>query len=849
MVDFKKLLREKPKIKETDPLEIFRRLDKKSGKEYLRPHQEKILSQWNENFLSRKDTLIKLHTGQGKTLVGLLTLQASINAGVGPAIYLCPNKYLVRQTTEEAKSFGIPFVEFSESGSSPPIEFLHSEAILITTCSKLFNGKSVFGVVGSDREPIRLGSIVIDDAHKCLDIIRDSFSIEIFKKQQDHTHPVYQKLWDLFEPALMRQSAGTCIDIKENYDAHMMVPFWIWNNSIGDVLKILQKYKNDGNLRFVWNLVKNKLDYSTCIFSGKKLEISPRLIPIDMIPSFFNAQRRIFLSATLTEDAFLVRDLGMDAASVNEPLALEDVKFSGERMILIPTLLNPYLDRNEIIEWASRYSEKHGEFGVVSLVPSGYHAEDWKSEGGIITNVRNLEKTITDLKDSIKNETARHVTVLVNAYDGVDLPDSTCRILCLDSMPAYASLHDRYAQDVRPNSYVIRRQIAQRIEQGIGRGIRGPSDWCVVIATGNKLTSFLSETAKTEFLSSETKEQIGIARTLAEAMNREEGHSLKIIEELVDQCINRNEDWKEFYHEKMEGITKNHNNENFLSIATLERRAELFFQNRQYPKAVDTVQKIVEMVNEDSEWYFQLMATYLYPIDKTDSMDRQVKAFTMNNRLSRPEEGITYSKLTNASVSRENSIIEWVSHQKSKTDLILNVSAILDDVSFGVPADSFEHGIEQLGKILGFASHRPEKVSGRGPDNLWNIEGKQYWLISCKNMVINDFISKTEVGQLSSDIGWFSKEYSGCVAKPLLIHPSFTLNSDAFLDTQSYVITPQKLNILKQNVTTFYRSLANIPQDELSTNIVTQNLAKTHLDIFNINKDYFEHVQRMKNSH
>ena len=96
------------------------------------------------------------------------------------------------------------------------------------------------------------------------------------------------------------------------------------------------------------------------------------------------------------------------------------------------------------------------------------------------------------------------------------------------------------------------------------------------------------------------------------------------------------------------------------------------------------------------------MATYLYPINTADSMDRQVKAFTKNNRLSRPEEGIIYSKLTNASVSRENLIIEWINQQKSKPDLILNVSAILDAVSFGAPSDSFENGIEQLGTILGF---------------------------------------------------------------------------------------------------------------------------------------------------
>ena len=511
-------------------------------------------------------------------------------------------------------------------------------------------------------------------------------------------------------------------------------------------------------------------------------------------------------------------------------------------MILIPALVNPNLAREKIIEWASRYSEKHGDFGVVSLVPSRYHAKDWESSGGVITNVKNLEKSITNLKELIKNKTARHVTVLVNAYDGVDLPDSTCRILCLDSIPTHASLHDKYVQEVRPDSYVIRRQIAQRIEQGMGRGIRGPSDWCVVVATGNKLTSFLSETAKSEFLSNETKEQIGIAKELAGEMKGEEGNSLTIIENLIDQCIGRNENWKEFYHKKMEGIIKNHHNENFLSISTLEQEAELFFQNRQYPKAVKTIQKIVDMANENSGWYFQLMATYLYPINKSDSMDRQVKAFNTNSRLSRPEVGITYSKLTNASVGREKSIIKWVNQQESGTGLIIKVTTILDKVSFNTLSESFEDGIEQLGIILGFASQRPEKVSGNGPDNLWNVGGKQYWLISCKNMVTRDFISKAEVGQLSTDIAWFSKEYPDCEARPLLIHPSATLNHDAFLDAASYVITPQKLYILKQRVKTFYNSLANIPKDDLSINIVSQKLAETHLDMFNISQDYFECV-------
>ena len=843
MIDFKELLGEKLIVKETNPLKIFNRLDKASGKEYLRPHQETILTKWNDSYSNNKDTIVKLHTGQGKTLVGLLMLQSCMNAGLGPAVYLCPNKYLISQTIKEANSFGIPIVEFLESGA-PPLAFSNSEAILITTCNKLFNGKSVFGVTGSNRDVIKLGSIVMDDAHKCLDIIRDSFTIKIDKKQEDGTHPVYQKLWNLFEPVLMRQAPGTCIDIKEDSDAQMTVPFWIWNEKITDVLEIIHSYKDEEGLLFVWDLIKNNLPYSTCIFSGKSLEISPRLVPIKMIPSFTDAKRRIFLSATLTEDAFLVRDLDIDTTSVKTPLMLKDVKYSGERMILIPTRVDSSLDRDEMIKWTSRYAEKNGKFGVMALVPSGKHAENWKSEGGIITNVKNLEEKITELKELIKKESARHVTVLLNAYDGVDLPDNLCRILCLDSMPSHASLNDKYIQEVRPDSNVIRRQLTQRVEQGIGRGIRGPSDWCIIIATGNKLTSFLLETEKSEFLSNETKGQIEIAKRLAEKMKSDDGHKLNTIESIVNQCVNRNEDWKEFYHTTMGSIDVTPPNENFLNIFKLERDAELFFQNRQFQNASDTIQKIIDITSENPGWYFQLMALYLYPLNKSDSMDRQIKAFSKNDKLHRPEDGITYAKLANVSGDRETSIIDWINQQKSPSELILKVINILDDLAFGIPSESFEDGIKQLGILLGFASQRPEKGSGKGPDNLWNLTGKQYWIISCKNMVSEDrdFISKSEAGQLSNDIAWFSQEYPGCTSKPIFIHPSNVLNSDAFLNTSSYVITPKKLELLKQNVKEFYNSLASVPKDDLSTHMVSQKLTESHLDMLNIHQDYFESI-------
>ncbi|MHA2296669.1 MAG: DEAD/DEAH box helicase family protein [Candidatus Hodarchaeales archaeon] len=114
MVDFRELLGKEKIEKFVDPIKIFNDSDRKSGKEFLRPVQETVLRDWFEQHRDKRELIVKLHTGQGKTLIGLLMLQSFLNKGIGPAIYLCPNNFLVSQTIEQAKSFGINVVKIAD---------------------------------------------------------------------------------------------------------------------------------------------------------------------------------------------------------------------------------------------------------------------------------------------------------------------------------------------------------------------------------------------------------------------------------------------------------------------------------------------------------------------------------------------------------------------------------------------------------------------------------------------------------------------------------------------------------------------------------------------------------------
>ena len=83
--------------KQVNPRDIFMSLTGKADKyQYPRDVQGEVWKQWFE-FRQNKDTIIKMNTGSGKTLVALLILQSCLNEGVGPALNVVPEKYLIEQ--------------------------------------------------------------------------------------------------------------------------------------------------------------------------------------------------------------------------------------------------------------------------------------------------------------------------------------------------------------------------------------------------------------------------------------------------------------------------------------------------------------------------------------------------------------------------------------------------------------------------------------------------------------------------------------------------------------------------------------------------------------------------------
>ncbi len=256
MVDFRKRLGDKrTSAKPIDPIVIYENLDRASDKGPLRPAQKVILDDWHQHRRADKDVIIKMHTGQGKTLIGLLILQAKLNEDLGPALYLCPNNHLVDQTVSQAKQFGITC---AVAPGDIPTEFLESKQILVTSVQKLFNGLTKFKL-GAKSQGV--GAIVMDDCHACIDAIREQCVIEI-----PRAHRAYDALLAVFGPDLKEQGAGTFADTREQkFDALLAVPYWSWMDRHEDVALILAKDSGTDEIKYAWPLLKDILRDCLCV--------------------------------------------------------------------------------------------------------------------------------------------------------------------------------------------------------------------------------------------------------------------------------------------------------------------------------------------------------------------------------------------------------------------------------------------------------------------------------------------------------------------------------------------------------------------------------------------------------
>jgi hypothetical protein len=795
-LDFSKISDGSASDSATEPRRIFAALPSKDGKYgYARDVQSEVWQRWHER-RDQRDLVIKMNTGGGKTVVGLIALKSCLNEGAGPAVYITPDIPLATQVAEEARQLGI------EATDDPTdSRFRRGKAILIINVYKLFNGLSVFGVKGSARAPIELGAVLVDDAHACLATVESQFTLRI-----PDEHPACGELLALFDEDLKAQSAPTYRDLLEGGSsfAAMRVPFWAWADRRDEVLDLLHPHRDDDAFKFAWPLISEVLPLCDVAISADGVEIAPPCPPVEMITSFARAKRRLYLTATLADDSVLVTHFGASPETIRKPITPGAADDLGDRMILTPLQTFPDAEEEEV----KRLLQVQGrERNVVVIVPSWARAAFWADVAEGTYNAEDLPGVLARLRNG-------HVglVVFVNKYDGIDLPGDACRILVVDGLPEAMGALERLESLALLGSEALLTKQIQRIEQGMGRGVRSNDDFCVVMLMGRRLTERLHPASARLRFSPATRAQLELSDAIAEQLR---DRAIDDMPEILDQCLLRDPGWVAASRGALDGLT-------FpdvvavSKVAVAERQA---FERAAEDSFAEAATEIQSAIHDTSDLQLrgllkQRLAGYLHRVDPVDSQKAQKSAHRDNRAVMKPRQAISYLRLRGSATTQAKRASEHlVETYATPAELTLGIGALLDDLRPSPDPDAvdrFEEALHQLGYHLGLGSQRPERDVGAGPDVLWSLGELDFLVIECKSASQAGSISKVDAAQLSHSIDWFAESYDEtCAATPLLIHPSRQLHSKASPRDGMRVLTFEKLRDLRAAVDTFAKALAS----------------------------------------
>ncbi|MCT7875794.1 MAG: hypothetical protein N4Q11_05920, partial [Lactobacillus iners] len=353
------------------------------------------------------------------------------------------------------------------------------------------------------------------------------------------------------------------------------------------------------------------------------------------------------------------------------------------------------------------------------------------------------------------------------------------------------------------------REQIQKIEQGMGRGVRSNNDFCSIVLMGEKLADVIVNQHGKEFFSSATLEQWNLSQQLWEQlMESTPSPTIKNIFDLTNYMFERNPEWISASKSNLSNVVYNKSgNVDSLILAMRKAFEKECLENYEESFSIIEQEKNKTNDNKTKGLLMQYMAEYKNFSNPAMAQEILLSARNLNSMVLKPIKGIQFSKLTSTNNGQSSFIIKYIEKNGlNANEYILRVSAILEDLKFSDnPAKRFEKALNDIASVIGIASSRPEvQFGGEAPDNLLAFPNSEYIIIECKNRTTTELISKDDCEQLLSSIQWFKNHYIlGEKYIPIMIHNSDTFRTEASPSPDMRIMTPELLDEFSQAIRGF----------------------------------------------
>jgi replicative superfamily II helicase len=305
--------------------------------------------------------------------------------------------------------------------------------------------------------------------------------------------------------------------------------------------------------------------------------------------------------------------------------------------------------------------------------------------------------------------------------------------------------------------------LAQRVEQGIGRGTRGGADYCVVILTGDRLVGWIGRKVNLDQLTASTRAQLKMGQEVSEEVTK----STEVLPTVM-KCLERDRDWVAYHASELaEAAQAAPVDQLALRIASGERKA--FQQQRmgQYEPALATLDKLISdpEIAKDTErtaWLSASAARVAYQMaDDARGQRLQTNAFTVNNNHCPPKQRPRYQPRPTPGEQSE-AIVKRLMQYDRRGSMLADFEDAISDLVHHASPRRYETALANLGSYLGFDADRPEQIHGVGPDVLWRTDAPFDFVIEAKNEKQDESpLYKKDHAQLLEAEHWFHGAYPG----------------------------------------------------------------------------------------
>ena len=184
--------------------------------------------------------------------------------------------------------------------------------------------------------------------------------------------------------------------------------------------------------------------------------------------------------------------------------------------------------------------------------------------------------------------------VLANRYDGIDLPRDACRLLVISDLPRVMSDYDVFRSEAMAEA-AHGTIVAQRLEQGMGRGARGAGDWCVVVLLGRDLVGWIGRKENVGHLTASIRKQLEMGREISRSA---QGH--KEFSDTVLKAFKRDKDWVLYHAQELAtAAAPVAPAETSVNLAALERTAYRLWRLGQHTKATTKIDKLIHSMGNE----------------------------------------------------------------------------------------------------------------------------------------------------------------------------------------------------------------------------------------------------------